>query len=108
MGSYRTNWHLRHDGKQYPPGATVELSDQVARSLPEGLLERASGRQAQAERSETPDESWTVAQLREYAGENGIELGNARSKADILAAIEAAGQADEGGEDDDAGEDDEE
>lgn len=31
----------------------------------------------------------TVPQLREYAAENGIELGDASKKADILAAIQA-------------------
>ncbi len=33
----------------------------------------------------------TVAQLKEYAANNGIDLGGATRKADILAAIEAAG-----------------
>lgn len=36
----------------------------------------------------TPDlAALTVAQLREYAAENGIDLGTATRKADILAAV---------------------
>jgi hypothetical protein len=35
-----------------------------------------------------PDESWTVAQMRDYADDNDINLHGATKKADILAAIE--------------------
>ncbi|WP_280389307.1 Ish1 domain-containing protein [Nocardia wallacei] len=34
-----------------------------------------------------PSESWTVAELKAYADEHGIDLGEATKKADILAAI---------------------
>lgn len=34
-----------------------------------------------------PSESWTVPQLREYAKDHEIDLGEASKKADILAAI---------------------
>ena len=40
-----------------------------------------------AERSETPDTSWKVADLKAYADENGIDLGEATKKADILDAL---------------------
>lgn len=36
-----------------------------------------------------PNESWTVAQLREYAAAEGISLAGADKKADILAAVTA-------------------
>lgn len=42
-------------------------------------------------KSETPDSSWKVADLKEHAEENGIDLGEATKKEDILAAITAAG-----------------
>ena len=45
---------------------------------------------------EQPDilDGMTVAQLKEYARENGIDLGNAKKKADILATIKNAGSQD--------------
>lgn len=36
-----------------------------------------------------PDESWTVEDLKAHAKEHDVDLSGARSKADILAAIEA-------------------
>ncbi|MEU9515915.1 hypothetical protein [Micromonospora sp. NPDC048169] len=36
-----------------------------------------------------PSESWTVAQLRAYADQYGVELGEATKKADILAVLAA-------------------
>lgn len=53
---------------------------------------------APAAKSATPltisssDPNWTVAELKEYADKNGIDLHGATKKADILKAIEAAGQ----------------
>lgn len=37
-----------------------------------------------------PDESWTLAQLNEYATQNSVDLGGATRKADILDALLAA------------------
>ncbi|MGY2036614.1 hypothetical protein ACW9HF_15135 [Nocardia gipuzkoensis] len=37
-----------------------------------------------------PSDSWTVAQLQAFAKANGIDLGEATKKADILAAVQAA------------------
>ena len=57
-----------------------------------------------SERSETPDKAWKVAELKAYADEHGIDLGDATKKDDILAAIEAAGEeADDDESDDGAG-----
>lgn len=36
---------------------------------------------------EPPDESWTVAELRDYAEENEIDLSGLRLKAEILEAV---------------------
>ena len=41
----------------------------------------------------SPDESWKVDELKAYAAERGIDLADATKKADILAAIELAGEA---------------
>ncbi|WP_336642053.1 phage tail tube protein [Microbacterium sp. USHLN272] len=41
-----------------------------------------------------PDESWTVAQLKDYASENEIDLAGASLKAEILAAVSDAAPAD--------------
>lgn len=57
-----------------------------------------------AERSETPDKSWKVDELKAYATENGIDLGEATKKDDILAAINASDH----GSDDDSDEESEE
>lgn len=39
-------------------------------------------------KSETPDKTWKVAELKAYATEHQIELGDATKKDDVLAAIE--------------------
>lgn len=44
-----------------------------------------------AERSDSPDSSWKVADLKAYAEENSIDLGEATKKDDIVAAITASG-----------------
>lgn len=41
-------------------------------------------------KSDNPDASWKVAELKDYADENGIDLGEATKKEDLLAAIAAA------------------
>lgn len=58
-----------------------------------------------SERSEAPDKSWKVAELKAYAEEHEIDLGAATNKEDILTAINDAGNgSSEGdGKDDSAG-----
>jgi len=41
-----------------------------------------------AAKSETPDKSWKVAELKAYADEHTVDLGDATKKEDLLAAIE--------------------
>ncbi|AYD89674.1 hypothetical protein D5R93_05740 [Actinomyces lilanjuaniae] len=48
-----------------------------------------------------PDQSWTVADLRAWAAHQGVSLGAARSKADILMVL--ADEADRDPEEDDDG-----
>lgn len=55
-----------------PPGTPA--SGQTPNAIPEG----------------DPGETWTVAQLKAYASENGIDLGKSTAKPDILAKIQEA------------------
>lgn len=72
--------------KNAQTGAVVNVSDEKADRLgaPWGAADAT-------ERSETPDTSWKVADLRAYAEENGIDLGEATKKADILDVLATAG-----------------
>ena len=45
-----------------------------------------------SDRSDTPDPSWTVAELKDHAATNDIDLGGATKKDEILSAINAAGE----------------
>lgn len=62
--------------------------------VPEGMAMEAGllddSRPSGAPPDRAPDESWTVAQLVDYASREEINLGGATKKADILAAITAA------------------
>jgi hypothetical protein len=55
---------------------------------------------------DVPGDGWTVAQLRAYAGENGIDLTGVKNvKADILAKIQEAESVNDGESGVDFGED---
>ena len=43
--------------------------------------------EGQDEPGSTPGESWTNAEIKQYADDNGIDLGGATTKADMLAVI---------------------
>lgn len=73
-------------------GARVSVAD--GKELGVGF-EPVDGQKA-TERSDTPDQSWKVAELKAFADEHGIDLGDATKKDDILAAL-----ADDSGESDD-------
>lgn len=49
-----------------------------------------------ASRSESPDSTWRVADLKAYAADNGVDLGEATKKDDVLAAIVAAADSGSG------------
>ena len=77
-------------------GSEHDVDDHLAaRLINRGVAEEVKPKPA---KSETPDESWTVAELRAHAEEHEIDLGAATKKADILAAIEATSQADDDGQ----------
>lgn len=42
----------------------------------------------EAAKSDSPDKSWKVAELKVYADEHKVDLGDATKKEDLLAAIE--------------------
>lgn len=58
------------------PGETEVQVDQAAVEV-----------EGQDEPGETPDDSWTNADIKRYADDNGIDLGGATTKADMLAVI---------------------
>ncbi|MCW2287033.1 hypothetical protein EDF60_1684 [Leucobacter luti] len=70
-------------------GARVSVAD--GKELGVGFV--PVGGQASAERSDTPDKSWKVVELKAFADEQGIDLGDATKKDDILAAIDAVGES---------------
>lgn len=87
---------LTHPGK----GRQVTVPDAIAESyISQGWV--APGSPALAEPDSAPSKSWKVDELKAYAEENAIDLGDATKKADILTAIEAAA-SDEEDEDADA------
>lgn len=63
----------------------VSVSDEVA-----ALLDSSWVDADKTPRSETPDSSWKVAELKAHAEKNSIDLGEATKKDDILAVISAA------------------
>ena len=67
-------------GHEYDPGVTKTAE----------LQGNGAGSEPPAGGSGLEDK--TVAQLRAHAEENGIDLGDATKKADIIAAIELAGE----------------
>lgn len=67
-------------------GVIVSVSEETAANLGSDWREP----KAAAPRSETPDASWKVAELKAHAEDNGIDLEDATKKEDILAAIVAA------------------
>lgn len=76
------------------PGAEVGSEHEVteaeaARLFERGLAEPAN-KAAQAAKSDTPDDKWKNDDIRAYAAEHGLDLGDATTKKDMLAAIEAA------------------
>ncbi len=50
------------------------------------------------ERSEAPDKSWKVAELKAHAEEHDIDLGEATKKDDILAVLAGVADGKEDGE----------
>lgn len=78
---------FRHGSTNFKRGSLLELSDAQAKPLvSRGLAEQNSGK---------PSEdlsALTVEKLKELASARGVDLGDASKKADIIAAIELAGE----------------
>lgn len=89
---------LTHPGK----GRQVTVPDAVADSyVSQGWV--AAGSPAPAEQESVDISTMKVDELKAYAEEHGIDLGDAKKKADIVSVIEAAASSEE---DDDADADD--
>lgn len=69
--------------KHVTTGVVVEVADDLVLGAEWGSTEVASSR------SEAPDSTWKVADLKAYAADNGIDLGDATKKDDVLAVITA-------------------
>lgn len=73
-------------------GAIVNVPDEKAIRLG-SEWEPADGSERTPARSETPDKSWKVDELKAYADDNSIDLGDATKKDDVIAAIELHNEA---------------
>lgn len=65
-------------------GAVMTVSDETAGRLGSEWADADA-----KPRSESPDSTWKVADLKAYAADNGVDLGDATKKDDVLAAITA-------------------
>lgn len=63
-------------------GAAMTVSDKVAARLGSGWVDADV-----IQRSSEPDSTWKVAELRSFAEENGVDLGEAKKKDEVLAVI---------------------
>jgi hypothetical protein len=73
---------LRNKGN----GAIVNVDDATAARL--GSAWEDADKPATPQKSETPDKTWKNDDLKAYAEEHSIDLGDAAKKEDYLAAIE--------------------
>lgn len=67
-------------------GVAVNVSDEKAGRLGS---EWSAPKEPAEPRSESPDSSWKVADLKAYAEEREVDLGDATKKDDILAVLTA-------------------
>jgi hypothetical protein len=67
-------------------GVIVNVDDATADRLGSGWED--ANKAAAAQKSEKPDKTWKNDDLKSYATERGIDLGDATKKEDFLAAIE--------------------
>lgn len=69
-------------------GSLVELdADDAQQLIDKGYAVEL--KPAKPAKSETPDDTWTVPELKKYAEEKKVDLKGASSKSDILAALKA-------------------
>ena len=102
---------LRYEGYTFGAGAEIDIPEAEAKKLvdespeqfeyvPDTLEEAAEKAKIIVTDNETGEESFnldgmTVAQLKEFAKENGIDIGEATKKQDIIDAIAAAAEPQE-------------
>jgi len=67
-------------------GAIVSVADEKDYRFGDGW--HTEGSAPKSVKSSTPDKSWTVAELNDYAKQNSVDLGDATKKDDVVAAIE--------------------
>ena len=98
---------LRYEGYTFGAGAEIDIPETEAKKLivanpeqfeyvpdtPEEAAEKAKILTADGESFNL--DGMTVAQLKEFAKENGIEIGEATKKQDIIDAIAAAAEPQE-------------
>lgn len=91
-------FNLKHEGKLYPAGSIVELPETVAKALVEASPKEFAFidvPEAAVEDKELDDsaeegkdlEKMTVEELKLFAANNGINIGKATRKFDIISAI---------------------
>lgn len=71
------------------PGGRYRLADGTLVNANGVPIEEETAPAAPA-KSSTPDDTWTVKDLKAHAEQHSIDLGPAKTKAEILAAIQAA------------------
>ena len=102
---------LRYEGYTFGEGAEIDIPEAEAKKLvaespeqfeyvPDTPEEAAEKAKIIVTDNETGEESFnldgmTVAQLKEFAKENGIDIGEATKKQDIIDAIAAAAEPQE-------------
>lgn len=85
-------------GRAVQAGQTAEFEDSEAAALVAGgygVYEGDTRPRPETEAGDKPLEKQTVEQLKAYAAEHDIDLGDAAKKADILAAIAKASAEEE-------------
>ena len=104
-------FNLKHEGKFYPTGSIVDLPTEIAVDLVQSAPKEftfvdvppaaVEDKELDASAEDIKDEgvcldNLTVEELKRFAADNDINIGKASRKADIIAAIAAAGEQDAG------------
>ncbi|MGM9562143.1 MAG: hypothetical protein ACI3WT_07865 [Phascolarctobacterium sp.] len=106
-----SKFNLKHEGKVYPAGSIVDLPTEIAMGLVQSSPKEftyvdvppaaVKDQELDASAEDIKDEdvcldNLTVEELKRFAADNDINIGKATRKADIIAAIVAAGEQDAG------------
>ena len=102
-------FNLKHEGKFYPTGSIVDLPTEIAVDLVQSAPKEftfidvppaaVEDKELDASAEDIKDkdvclDNLTVEELKRFAADNDINIGKASRKADIIAAIVAAGKQD--------------